>query len=353
MSSSKNRKKKRTNNPQPKPQQAPTGATSIMTSGENIPENVNPASTPGNPKEKKAKSAKNIADNVSLSVPIIAGAIVAVVIIMLIVLLLGDKGALEKQRDDLDQNPTSAATSEDTSSPGTSASSTDVSGDKPAIPAGEPVSMRVDFANPEHAESVMVYNTTFEEVHNDLLDTYKGLEVYDSMYTFSVGVNKYVTAIKNNVQALGTFKELNEVTDNASYIAEQGVSDDGQTNFQLFMGVDGAQEIQISYNANKAQVDQNSDSVWETAAGLITTYTGAKMDKKDLSAFDEFIRKHVTEGGNFIFVVGDDEMQVNAQITVTGYNTEGEQWNFLGVRLIQDSQIQQTPDSLEQSTGEG
>lgn len=219
---------------------------------------------------------------------------------------------------------------------------TSVKGDddpqRPAVSSGEFSSFEVDLAEPSHSEGIAIYTSTFQNNSNELLGALKGLQAYEDMYTFSVSVNSYTDKIKSLIKGMGVFAELKEVTDSLSYIVTQGTAKDGALSYQLYLGVDGSQEVSISYVLTKEQAGKGTET-WQEVAGYLRDYIGIDVAAADLVELKNSLEGRVDDGGSFSFVINDETSSINLQLSVSQYGTENEQWNCLGVHLIQDSQI--------------
>ena len=209
---------------------------------------------------------------------------------------------------------------------------------------GNKVSMGIDFGEPIHSEGIISYEAALKTVASEVVDSYKGLELFDSMYSFSVGVNEYTSVVKEKIKALGLFTELEDSTDNASYIVMHGDNSDKRVYMQLYCGSDGSQEVTITHDVSRG----NLDSDLRFIESLFDDYLGIEVLSTDLNEFIKILETIVIPNGNHTLLVTDRDTQVHVQIAVSDASTEDEQWHFLGVKLVQDSLV----NYEEETTGE-
>ena len=313
----------------------------VQPSVQNNPPVGQGTSTPLPPSPPPLPTTVAQANGNDLSVPIIVSALIIAGIVLACVFMFarGPQDDAQKGQSDASAKFSSSSQVIKDGEKGQGNKSTPGSSQVKPSTIGDMSSFSIDLNAPEHSEGIAVYHSTFKTSTNEALESLKGLEVYEDIYTFSVGVNSYTTKIKELVQDMGVFLDLKEATDNASYIVTQGTAKDGALVYQLFNGTDGSQEVSVSYVIGATEMKDNADEVWSEMSTYLKDYIGADIAANDLKELAEHVSNRADDGGSFTLIVSDDESKINIQISVAQTGAENEQWNCVGVRLVQDSQV--------------
>lgn len=186
---------------------------------------------------------------------------------------------------------------------------------------------------PKHAESYEVYDYEFGTESGPLVAAYKGTEAYSDMYNFSVGVKPYIESIRETLPVIGMISEFEETSDSQSYIVVHGNEGDGRIGYQLYIGMDGAQEVSIS--ATYQAEELTTENITEVSL-LISSYLGTHVDEETLT---EIVQYMSGDKSAYTLLVMDSKNESNLQISTSKLEDGTSFWDFMAVHLIQESQI--------------